>query len=465
MIKLPKTTEYLRVRRYHLVVTDDLVAKFQQNIAVENKVYNYIVKYLEKTYGRKHLNRSFPTTKKTKVALAKDVLIPKILKDFYSLDKWDGKRVGIHSQALRDEFLVSLLTNFGEYRKVLKKSAKMSAEDKENYRKNVHGNNRKHKSWYRKGSLNYLRPWQSKRCVSLPSNGIAQVISAHHLKIQDYGVVQVVENIKNMKSAKIVTTKIKRKADGTFEIQVVFKTVKNRKKASRMVGADWNMKDNKAWHTSDDHEIYIDSKVSEKADALEKKIDQLKSQRDQLTWLSKKSKRIANYNKQIQHLYQKRKHILTDEYTRLAKEIIGQYDLVAIEKLDAIEMRRESFELNKEQNKAKNRKLAKIKPYEMSQLLKQWANRLGRTLIMVDSYKTSQVEFGTKHEEKHDITEREWVSKYTSKLIKRDFNASKNILDWAINPTHHVKYKESLARKRAGKIKKAIPATKLIEVN
>ena len=171
MIKLPKTTEYIRVRRYRLVATDDLVAKFERNIEVENKIYNYVLKFLEKTYGVKHLNRPYPTTKKAKVFLAKDVLIPKILKDIYGLSKWDGKKVGIHSQALRDEYLVSILTNFGEYRKTLISASKMSKQDKEDYKNNVHNNNPKHKSWYCKGSLNYLRPNQSKRCVSLPSNG------------------------------------------------------------------------------------------------------------------------------------------------------------------------------------------------------------------------------------------------------------------------------------------------------
>ncbi len=38
MIKLPKTTEYIRVRRYRLVATNDLVAKFERNIEVENKI-------------------------------------------------------------------------------------------------------------------------------------------------------------------------------------------------------------------------------------------------------------------------------------------------------------------------------------------------------------------------------------------------------------------------------------------
>ena len=155
---LLRPTEYIRVRRYRLVATTDLVAKFERNIDVENKIYNYVVKYLEKTYGVKHLGKPFPTTKTGKIYLVKDILIPKILKDIYGLDSWNGKKIGIHSQALRDEYLISILTNFGEYRKTLRKANRMSKEDKENYRNNRHDNNSKHKSWYRKGSLNYLRP-------------------------------------------------------------------------------------------------------------------------------------------------------------------------------------------------------------------------------------------------------------------------------------------------------------------
>lgn len=130
MLKLLKTTEYIRVRRYRLVATNDLAAKSERNIEVENKIYNYVLEYLEKTYGVKNLKRPYPTNKNAKLFLAKDVLIPKILKDLYGLSKWDGKKVGIHSQALRDEYLVSILTNFGEYRKNLISASKMSKQNK-----------------------------------------------------------------------------------------------------------------------------------------------------------------------------------------------------------------------------------------------------------------------------------------------------------------------------------------------
>ena len=464
MLKLPKTTEYIRVRRYRLVATTDLVAKFERNIEVENKIYNCVIKYLEKAYGVKHLKRPYPTNKKAKLFLAKDVLIPKILKDLYGLSKWNGKKVGIHSQALRDEYLVSILTNFGEYRKNLISASKMSKQNKKDYQNNLHGNNPKNKSWYRKGSLNYLRPNQSKNCVSLPSNGQAKIISAHFIKIQDYGTIQVVENIKNMKNTKIVTTKIKRKANGQFELQIVFKTINERKGIVNMIGADWNMKNNKIWHTSDNDELYLSKNVSDKADKLEAEINKLKSQRDLITWLSQKSQRITKLNEDIRYLSSKRSHILTEEYNRMAKELFTKNDLVAIENLNAKEMRKRN-QINVKQNKAKNRKLAKIKPYEMGRLLIQMANRLGKTVILVDSYKTSQVEYGTKYQEKHDVNDRKWVSKHTGAIIERNLNASRNILAWALNPKEHINYKESLKLYKEGKIKASIKPLNLITVN
>ena len=464
MLKLPKTTEYIRVRRYRLVATTDLVAKFERNIEVENKIYNYVLKYLEKTYGVKNLKRPYPTNKNAKLFLAKDVLIPKILKDLYGLSKWDGKKVGIHSQALRDEYLVSILTNFGEYRKNLISASKMSKQNKKDYQNNLHDNNPKHKSWYRKGSLNYLRPNQSKNCVALPSNGQAKIISAHFIKIQDYGTIQVVENIKNMKNTKIVTTKIKRKANEQFELQIVFKTINERKGIVNMIGADWNMKNNKIWHTSDNDELYLSKNVSDKADKLEAEINKLKSQRDLITWLPQKSQRITKLNEDIRYLSSKRSHVLTEEYNRMAKELFTKNDLVAIENLNAKEMRKRN-QINVNQNKAKNRKLAKIKPYEMGRLLIQMANRLGKTVILVDSYKTSQVEYGTKYQEKHDVNDRKWVSKHTGAIIERDLNASRNILAWALNPKEHIKYKESLKLYKEGKIKASIKPLNLITVN
>lgn len=474
MIDLPKKTEYIRVRHCRLVTTPQLEKRYAENIDVLNKAYQYTIKYLEKTYGYRHLNRPYPTDKKGKIYVIKDQIMPRFLHDVYHIDKWNGKKVPIHSQALRDEFMVSIMTNFGEYRKVLKKAAKMTKQEKEDYRNNKYGNNPQHRSWYRKGSLAYLRNGKSHTTVSLPSNGQIEVLSAHHIKIQDYGNLQTIDNIKHFKHLTIVTSKIKRKSDGLFELQLVLKDQHRRRKPTKKIGADWNMKDNKIFHTSENQRIYLNPKVSVDADKYEHIINNLKSQRSHLEkFLNHKSSRLIKLTELIHYYNVRRTNVLTEAYRHMAKKLFEGYNLIAIEQLDAKEMRRESTVFNKTGNHAKNRKLAKIKPYELSQLLTQVANREGKTLIKVDSYKTSQVEYGTDYQEKHDPTEREWVSKYTSKKIIRDLNASQNILAWALEPKKHIKYRERQAAIRQAKeasvdeteLPKEIKANWLIEIN
>lgn len=461
-----------------------MIARYCKNIEVLNQAHQYAVKYLEKTYGCKHLGRPYPATKQAKIYVIKDKILPGFLRDVYGIDKWDGQVVPIHSQALRDEFLVTVMTNFGEYRKILKKAAKMTAKEKEAYRNNCDRNNPQHRSWYRKGSLAYLRSGASHKTVALPDNGQIEVRSPHWIKIQDYGAMQVVENIKHLATAKITTSKIKRKDDGTYELQLVLKDQIERQKPIRMIGADWNMKDNKVFHTSKDEKIYLGHlkptnhrliNVGAKADEYETIINGLKSRRaKKKKHLSPDSKQLEQLSMQIRYYSARRASMLTERYRQIAQQMFAHYDLIAIERLNAKEMRKENRQWSKAANHGKNRQLAKVKPYEISLLLKQVADREGKTLLQVDSYKTSQVEFGTQYQEKHDPNgERQWVSKDTGKLIDRDLNASRNILTWALEPQKHIKYLERQAKikvaKKAGitkdKLPKAIPVKTLVTMN
>ena len=103
----------------------------------------------------------------------------------------------------------------------------------------------------------------------------------------------------------------------------------------------------------------------------------------------------------------------------------------------------------------------------------QVANREGKTLLRVDSYKTSQVEYGTDYVQKHEVVERHWRSELTGKEIIRDLNASWNILSWALDPKKHYKYRERQQEIKDAKKKgvaktrlpKAIKPEYLVEIN
>lgn len=118
------------------------------------------------------------------------------------------------------------------------------------------------------------------------------------------------------------------------------------------------------------------------------------------------------------------------------------------EKLDAFEMRKRSLSLNKAQNTGKNKRLALIKPYELSKIVESLVNKQNKTLIKVNPYKTSQVEYGTEYEEKHELREtnkdgkRIYVSAYTGKEVDRDYNAALNIKEWGLHLEKYVKLRD-----------------------
>lgn len=240
-------------------------------------------------------------------------------------------------------------------------------------------------------------------------------------------------------------TKIKQLPDNTFRLQICFGAKKQRLPQEHTVGADWNMFHNKILHTSDNQRIYLSAKVAKKANLLEDQINQLKSQRDLERNIHGQSKLWYRLDNQQRRLFAKRANLLTNEYRHRAHDLVDNYDTIIVEKLNAYDMRK----LGKAsaQSRGINRRLALLKPYELMQIIKSLVNKQNKTLIKVDSFKTSQVEFGTDFEFKHPLDEtdangeRTYISKYTGKRIDRDLNAALNIKEWGLHPEKHIKLK------------------------
>ena len=246
----------------------------------------------------------------------------------------------------------------------------------------------------------------------------------------------------------IVLTKIKRLKDNTFRLQITFKHTKNRLPQRKAVGADWNMFKNEVFRTSENDKIAISSKVIKKAHLLEDEINELKSLRDRECNKHGKSKLWLEYQNKQAKLFAKRSNILTETYRKLAHDLVDNYDTIIIEKINAYEMRKRNKYMTQNQNIGKNKRLALLKPYELSLIVQSLVNRQNKTLIKVDPYKTSQVEYGTEFEEKHDLAEvdsngeRIYISKNTGEKIDRDYNAALNIKEWGLHPEKHVKLKD-----------------------
>src|SRR5699024_6009501 len=413
----------------------------------------FALKYLYKTYGRKHIGRPLP------FGIGINIIINKIkalfIKEKYGLERWSVKKLGLSSHAA-NEFLKTIFTNFSQYRKRLEQAGRMSDTEKYNLRMNITKDkngkhkNPKHRSWYRKGSMNFLRNNNSFRTITSQklSNGKTRLVSSHHLNVADFGEIMVFENLKNINFEEIALTKIKRLPDNTFMLQITFTCEKKAVPPNKVVGADMNMFRNEVFRTYENKGIFIPKQTIKKASILKFEKDRFKSLRDNEYNQHGKTALWQKYQRKQAKLSAKRANILTETYRRLAHELVDDFDTIIIEKIDAFEMRKRSLSMNKLQNTGKNKRLALIKPYELSKIVESLVNRQNKTLIKVDPYKTSQVEYGTEYESKHELKEvnedgkRIYISAYTGKKIDRDYNAALNIKEWGLHPEKHVKLRD-----------------------
>ena len=448
-----KSNKFGYTRQYHISLSYQQIELYEKAISTQNELYQFALKYLYKTYGRKHIGRPLP------FGIGINIISNKIkalfIKEKYGLERWNVKKLGLSSHAA-NEFLKTTFTNFAQYRKRLEQARKMSDTEKYNFRMNITKDkngkhkNPKHRSWYRKGSMNFLRNNNSFRTITSQKllNGNTKLVSPHHLNVADFGEMMVFENLKNINFKEIALTKIKRLPDNTFRLQITFTREKKRVPQDKVVGADWNMFKNEIFRTSENKGIFIPKQVIKKASILEFEKDRFKSLRDNEYNQRGKTALWQKYQRKQAKLSAKRANILTETYRTLAHKLVDDFDTIIIEKIDVFEMRKRSLSMNKRQNKGKNKRLALIKPYELSKIVESLVNRQNKTLIKVDSYKTSQVEYGTKYESKHELKEvnedgkRIYVSAYTGKEVDRDYNAALNIKEWGLHPEKHAKLRD-----------------------
>ena len=153
-------------------------------------------------------------------------------------------------------------------------------------------------------------------------------------------------------------------------------------------------------------------------------------------------------NQKIQRLSAKRAQLLTETYRREVAKVVQGYDVLVVERLSTKDMRR--LGRGKGINRGFNRKLSLIKPFELQQVLANYAWHHGMVMLQTDAFMTTQTEFGTNYHTYHPESERKFPSHFNSQvMIDRDTNAAKNILDWGLHPDHHMKVRM---------FKKVIPA-------
>ncbi|MCD5435354.1 transposase, partial [Lactobacillus delbrueckii subsp. lactis] len=163
--------KYGFTRQYHVLLTDKQKIQHEKALKTQNALFQYALKYLFKTYGVKHIGRPMPFSQKP-IQYVLNKIKTGFIKDKYGSARWK-KSVLFLSSHSADEFLKTVYTNFSQYRKRLVKADKsMDEKARYNFKMNVtkdkYGKhkNQLHKSWYRKGSINFLRNSASFRTIT-----------------------------------------------------------------------------------------------------------------------------------------------------------------------------------------------------------------------------------------------------------------------------------------------------------
>lgn len=428
------------VRKTNAYLSEEQIDKHQRALKVENELYNFALSYLTKTYGRTHIDRDVPTK------VGKQILANKIKAMFidekYGLTRWKVKKLNLSSHNAQ-LFLIQLITNFAEYQKELRKNAKnMDERARFNYKMNIthdkrgKHHNSKHKSWYRIGGIGFNADNRT-ILINLQPKTPLRVVSMHKIIIPDYGMIHIQGNAYDLcQSDDIQQVRLKWQHDHTYQLQIVHIAEKPNFdiKNQDSIGLDWNMTNNEFYHSSNDDQFFIDDWVVKKADQYENKINELKSKRDKF------HKHVKKLNKKIERYSAKRTQLLVEFYRKKIPEVVANHKVIVIERLNTKDMRKPGKSSGKD--RGFNRKLSLIKPYILQTILANYAWKHDVRVIKVDAYKTSQTEFGTMCVHKHPLSEREFPSDVCpGKVIKRDLNAAKNILDWGLHPDHHIKVK------------------------
>lgn len=447
----PKTS-FGYTRQYHVRLIQKQKELHQKALLTQNRLYQYALRYWYKTYGVKHIGRPLPYDQVT-IAAMNNHIKAMFIDEKFKLKRWSSKKMGLSSHAA-DEFLKTCWTNFSMYHKHLVQSAKMTETERYNYKMNITKDkkgkhkNPGHKSWYRKGSMRFLRPGRSFRTITSQKvsdykNPLPRMLTPHRIKVADFGELYVVEDMRNVDFSLVALTKIKALPDGTYRLQLTFTAPKTRKEFTEdsLIGLDWNMAHNEAYRSSENNPFFISPEIVNHANELEDKINQLKNKRDLAKNRNVQSRKTIRLGRRVSKLSAKRSNVLTNFYRHMVHDVVDKHDAFAIEKLDAYEMRKRGNGNKLEKNI--NRKLALIKPYELSTILESLIDKQGKTLIKVDAYHTSKVchNCGNVYD-KLKVGQKNWECPSCGAKQDRDLNAALNIKNWALHPEKHDKLKK-----------------------
>ncbi len=433
--ELPEKQTRVYTRKCQVYLTDAQVAVHDGALVASNELHNYALTKLERRFGLAPgtRRRLFPTGKWLRAVLTEIRLA--FARDEYGLTRWSGAVIGLSAQ-MAEAQLVKLATNFAMYRKSAQSLMMAPATHREKWSR-IHG-----KPVWRRGAIQHIRPGDpGKQSITAPNNKSVFVRSKTTIQLPLIGLVQTCRDLSKVikGEAAIRTITLKRIRGNKYELQMTFSETIAKVPVKSEVGLDWGMSGRTVFTSNTGLVIENDESVVARVSAIRSEISSLQSKMARV----KSPRKTMQIKDKIRRLHAKASNVMTNEQRRIARAIADEYDLIVVERLNSSSMRRRGR--GSAQSKGFNAKLAVIQPYSLTQAVIGAATSSGKTVILVDPYKTSRVEFetGYVHEKKIPLSVREWTSPVDGRRVDRDINAARNILSWGKSPSLHRRHIET----------------------
>ena len=433
--ELPGKQTRVYTRKCQVYLTDVQVALHDRALAASNKLHNYALTKLERRFGLAPGTRFrvFPTGKWLRLVLSEIRLA--FARDEYGLTRWSWKAIGLSAQ-MAEAQLVKLATNFAMYRESAHSLMMAPAANQEKWSR-IHG-----KPVWRRGSIQHIRPGDpGKQSITAPNDKSVFVLSNTTIKLPLIGLVQTCRDLSKVVKgeAKIRTITLKRVRGNKYELQMTFSETIAKVPIKSEVGLDWGMAGRTVFTSNSGRIIENDEAVVSRVVAIRNEISILQARMAK----TKSERKVLRLKDKIRRLHAKASNVMTNEQRRIARAIADEYDLIVLERLNSSSMRRRGR--GRAQSRGFNAKLAVVQPYSLTQAVIDAATSSGKTVILVDPYKTSRVEFetGYVHEAKISLSVRGWPSPVDGRWVDRDINAARNILSWGKSPSLHRRHIET----------------------
>ena len=427
--ELPEKRTRVYTRKSQVYLTDAQVALHDRALVASNELHNYALTKLERRFGMSPgtRHRLFPKGKWLRSVLTEIRLA--FARDEYGLTRWSAAVIGLTAQ-MAEAQLVKLATNFTSYRESAISLMASPTTRQEKWAR-IHG-----KPVWRRGAIRHIRQGDAgKQSITAPNNNTVFVRSKTTIHLPLIGLVQTCRDLSKVikGEAAIRTITLKRVRGNKYELQMTFSETIAKVPIKSEVGLDWGMAGRTVFTSNSGRVIENNEAVVGRVVAIRNEISVLQARMAK----TKSECKVLRLKDKIRRLHAKVSNVMTNEQRRIARAIADDYDLIVLERLNSSSMRRRGR--GSAQSRGFNAKLAVVQPYSLTQAVIDAATSSWKTVILVNPYKTSRVEFetGYVHEKKIPLNVREWTSPVDGRLVDRDVNAARNILSWGKSPSLH----------------------------